>query len=313
MLPFAAAGRKEMRYWFRLMDEAGMVTMTIRNVMVIGAGQMGSGIAQTLAQSGLQVTLYDIETAAVNQGISSIGANLSRLVAKGKMTEEQRELLLTKIAVSTDLESAEHAELVIEAAPEQMDTKKMLFRRLDQICRPNTILATNTSSLSITDIAAATKRPQLVIGMHFMNPVPVMPLVEIIRGLATSDETLDSIQTLALTLGKTPVEVHDFPGFVSNRILMPMINEAIYTVYEGVAEPEAVDQVMRLGMKHPMGPLSLADFIGLDTCLAIMETLHDGFGDSKYRPCPLLRKYVQAGWLGRKSGRGFYIYEKGRG
>ncbi|KRE25217.1 3-hydroxybutyryl-CoA dehydrogenase [Paenibacillus sp. Soil522] len=287
--------------------------MTIRNVMVIGAGQMGSGIAQTLAQSGLQVTLYDIETAAVNQGISSIGANLSRLVAKGKMTEEQRELLLTKIAVSTDLESAEHAELVIEAAPEQMDTKKMLFRRLDQICRPNTILATNTSSLSITDIAAATKRPQLVIGMHFMNPVPVMPLVEIIRGLATSDETLDSIQTLALTLGKTPVEVHDFPGFVSNRILMPMINEAIYTVYEGVAEPEAVDQVMRLGMKHPMGPLSLADFIGLDTCLAIMETLHDGFGDSKYRPCPLLRKYVQAGWLGRKSGRGFYIYEKGRG
>ncbi len=274
---------------------------------------MGSGIAQTLAQSGLQVTLYDIETAAVNQGISSIGANLSRLVAKGKMTEEQRELLLAKIAVSTDLESAEHAELVIEAAPEQMDTKKMLFRRLDQICRPNTILATNTSSLSITDIAAATKRPQLVIGMHFMNPVPVMPLVEIIRGLATSDETLESIQTLAQTLGKTPVEVNDFPGFVSNRILMPMINEAIYTVYEGVAEPEAVDQVMRLGMNHPMGPLALADFIGLDTCLAIMETLHDGFGDSKYRPCPLLRKYVQAGWLGRKSGRGFYIYEKGRG
>lgn len=287
--------------------------MTIQNVTVIGAGQMGSGIAQTLAQSGLQVTLYDIEPAAVNQGISSIGANLSRLVTKGKMTEAQRELLLARIAVSTDLESAEHAELVIEAAPERMDTKKMLFRRLDQICRPNTILATNTSSLSITDIAAATKRPQLVIGMHFMNPVPVMPLVEIIRGLATSDETLESIRTLAQTLGKTPVEVHDFPGFVSNRILMPMINEAIYTVYEGVAEPEAVDQVMRLGMNHPMGPLALADFIGLDTCLAIMETLHDGFGDSKYRPCPLLRKYVQAGWLGRKSGRGFYIYEKGRG
>ncbi|HTG71281.1 MAG TPA: 3-hydroxybutyryl-CoA dehydrogenase [Candidatus Udaeobacter sp.] len=288
--------------------------MTIRNVTVIGAGQMGSGIAQTLAQSGLQVTLYDIELAAVNHGISSIGDNLSRLVTKGKMTGEQRELLLAQIAVSTNLESAaEHAELVIEAAPEHMDTKKLLFKRLDQICRPNTILATNTSSLPITDIAAATKRPQLVIGMHFMNPVPVMPLVEIIRGLATSDETLESIQTLAQSLGKTPVEVHDFPGFVSNRILMPMINEAIYTVYEGVAEPEAVDQVMRLGMNHPMGPLTLADFIGLDTCLAIMETLHDGFGDSKYRPCPLLRKYVQAGWLGRKSGRGFYIYEKGRG
>lgn len=287
--------------------------MAIRNVTVIGAGQMGSGIAQTFAQSGLQVTLYDIEPAAVNQGISSIAANLSRLVTKGKMTEEQRELLLAKIAVSTDLESAEHAELVIEAAPEQMDTKKMLFRRLDQICRPNTILATNTSSLSITDIAAATKRPQLVIGMHFMNPVPIMPLVEIIRGLATSDETLESIKALAHTLGKSPVEVQDFPGFVSNRILMPMINEAIFTVYEGVAEPEAVDQVMKLGMNHPMGPLALADFIGLDTCLAIMETLHDGFGDSKYRPCPLLRKYVLAGWLGRKSGRGFYIYEKGRG
>lgn len=292
-----------------MMAEARMVSMTIRNVTVIGAGQMGSGIAQTLAQSGLNVTLYDIDKAAVKQGLSSISTRMLRLVTKGKMTEEQRVMVLDNIAPSTDLESSMQSELVIEAAPEHMETKKALFKRLDQICKLNTIFATNTSSLSITDIAAATKRPQLVIGMHFMNPVPVMPLVEIIRGLATSHETFECIKNLTRTIGKSPVEVNDYPGFVSNRILMPMINEAIYTVYEGVAAPEAVDQVMKLGMNHPMGPITLADFIGLDTCLAIMETLHHGFGDSKYRPCPLLRKYVQAGWLGRKTGRGFYIYE----
>lgn len=286
--------------------------MDIRKITVVGAGQMGSGIAQTIAQNGLTVTLYDIEQEAVNRGFSSICTSLTRLINKGRMTEEQRTILLENITLSTDLVSAQDSDLVIEAAPENMEMKKTLFKELDSICKPNTILATNTSSLSITDLAAATKRPQRVIGMHFMNPVPVMPLVEIIRGIATSDDTLACIKSLSLALGKTAVEVHDFPGFVSNRILMPMINEAIYTVYEGVAEPEAVDQVMMLGMNHPMGPLSLADFIGLDTCLAIMETLHHGFGDSKYRPCPLLRKYVQAGWLGRKTGRGFYIYE-GRG
>jgi 3-hydroxybutyryl-CoA dehydrogenase len=283
--------------------------MDFRTITVIGAGQMGSGIAQTLAQSGRQVTIYDIDHSAVNRGISSIEASMSRLVSKGKITEEERSLTLGNLAASTVMDSAAQAELVIEAAPERMDMKKDIFNRLDQICAANTILATNTSSLSITDIAASTNRPQLVIGMHFMNPVPVMPLVEIIRGLATSDETFNRITKLAIAIGKSPVAVNDFPGFVSNRILMPMINEAIYTVYEGVAEPEAVDLVMKLGMNHPMGPLALADFIGLDTCLAIMETLHEGFGDSKYRPCPLLRKYVQAGWLGRKSGRGFYIYD----
>lgn len=283
--------------------------MAFRTITVIGAGQMGSGIAQTFAQSGYPVMLYDIDDSAINRGLSSIEASLSRLVSKGKLTEEERVLTLGNLTVSTVMDRAPHTELVIEAAPERMDLKKALFKQLDQICAANTILATNTSSLSITDMAASTNRPQLVIGMHFMNPVPVMPLVEIIRGLATSDETFNRIKELAIAIGKSPVAVNDYPGFVSNRILMPMINEAIYTVYEGVAEPEAVDQVMKLGMNHPMGPLALADFIGLDTCLAIMETLYAGFGDSKYRPCPLLRKYVQAGWLGRKTGRGFYIYD----
>ncbi|RCW42336.1 3-hydroxybutyryl-CoA dehydrogenase [Paenibacillus prosopidis] len=286
--------------------------MDIRKVTVLGAGQMGSGIAQTFLQSGFTVTLYDIDQEAVNRGFSAIGTALTRLVNKGRMTEEQKSLVLQNITLSTNLENASDSDLVIEAAPEKMETKKTLFKALERICMPQTIMATNTSSLSITEIAAVTNRPEQVIGMHFMNPVPVMPLVEIIRGLATSDGTADCIRTLAQALGKTPVEVRDFPGFVSNRILMPMINEAIYTVYEGVAVPEAVDQVMKLGMNHPMGPLALADFIGLDTCLAIMETLHQGFGDSKYRPCPLLRNYVKAGWLGRKTGRGFYIYE-GRG
>ncbi|OME88459.1 3-hydroxybutyryl-CoA dehydrogenase [Paenibacillus sp. FSL A5-0031] len=287
--------------------------MMIQTVTVIGAGQMGSGIAQTLAQNGLQVTLYDIEQAAVTKGIATINSSLTRLAAKGNISEADRTQTIKSIIPSTDLICANRSDLIIEAAPENMTMKKALFEKLDRICQPNAILATNTSSLSITEIASATKRASRVIGMHFMNPVPIMPLVEIIKGLETSSNTYEKIKALTLTIKKTPIEVQDFPGFVSNRILMPMINEAIYTVYEGVAEPEAVDQVMKLGMNHPMGPLTLADFIGLDTCLAIMETLQAGFGDSKYRPCPLLRKYVQAGWLGRKAGRGFYVYSNEKG
>lgn len=287
--------------------------MIIQTVTVIGAGQMGSGIAQTLAQNGLQVTLYDIDQAAVARGIATINTSLTRLAAKGNISEADRTQTIKSILPSTDLMCANRSDLMIEAAPENMTMKKALFEKLDQICQPNAILATNTSSLSITEIASATKRATHVIGMHFMNPVPIMPLVEIIKGLETSSDTFEKIKALTLTIKKTPIEVQDFPGFVSNRILMPMINEAIYTVYEGVAEPDAVDQVMRLGMNHPMGPLTLADFIGLDTCLAIMETLQAGFGDSKYRPCPLLRKYVQAGWLGRKAGRGFYVYSNENG
>ncbi|OMF38413.1 3-hydroxybutyryl-CoA dehydrogenase [Paenibacillus sp. FSL H8-0548] len=280
----------------------------LQKTMVIGAGQMGCGIAQTLIQSGGEVTLYDIKHAAVNRGMSLIEESLKRLVDKEKLTKEQREQFLAKLTPTISLKNAESVDLVIEAAPEQMEIKKSLFKKLDRICKADTILATNTSSLSITDIASATSRPGLVIGMHFMNPVPVMPLVEIISGLATTEETRVKVKKLTQALGKTPVEAKDFPGFIANRILMPMINEAIYAIYEGVAEPEAIDQIMKLGMNHPMGPLALADFIGLDTCLAIMETLQQGFGDSKYRPCPLLRQYVQAGWLGRKSGRGFYLY-----
>lgn len=287
--------------------------MIIQTVTVIGAGQMGSGIAQTLAQNGLQVTLYDIDQAAVARGIATINTSLTRLAAKGNISEADRTQTIKSIISSTDLMCANRSDLIIEATPENMTMKKALFEKLDQICQPNAILATNTSSLSITEIASATKRASRVIGMHFMNPVPIMPLVEIIKGLETSSDTFEKIKALTHTIKKTPIEVQDFPGFVSNRILMPMINEAIYTVYEGVAEPDAVDQVMRLGMNHPMGPLTLADFIGLDTCLAIMETLQAGFGDSKYRPCPLLRKYVQAGWLGRKAGRGFYVYSNEKG
>ncbi|MGO4344221.1 3-hydroxybutyryl-CoA dehydrogenase [Paenibacillus sp. MCAF9] len=287
--------------------------MIIQTVTVIGAGQMGSGIVQTLAQNGLQVTLYDIEQAAVARGIATINSSLARLAAKGNISEADRTQTIKSIIPSTDLMCANRSDLIIEAAPENIAMKKALFEKLDQICQPNAILATNTSSLSITEIASATKRASRVIGMHFMNPVPIMPLVEIIKGLETSSDTFEKIKALTHTIKKTSIEVQDFPGFVSNRILMPMINEAIYTVYEGVAKPDAVDQVMRLGMNHPMGPLTLADFIGLDTCLAIMETLQAGFGDSKYRPCPLLRKYVQAGWLGRKAGRGFYVYSNEKG
>lgn len=284
--------------------------MSVKNVSVIGAGQMGSGIAQVFAQSGFEVILLDQQEVFVQKGLSSIQKNLSRQVDKGRRTQEEADAILRQITGTTDLKLAtKQADLVVEAIIEQMDVKTSLFQQLDELCPAHTVLASNTSSLPITEIAAVTKRPEKVIGMHFMNPVPVMKLVEIIRGLATDQATYDLIEQLSRELGKHPVEVNDFPGFVSNRILMPMINEAIYTVYEGVATPEAVDDVMKLGMNHPMGPLTLADFIGLDTCLYIMETLYEGFGDSKYRPCPLLRKYVKAGWLGKKSGRGFYVYE----
>jgi 3-hydroxybutyryl-CoA dehydrogenase len=283
--------------------------MSMKKVMVIGAGQMGSGIAQVHTMAGIDVILHDLKQDFVDRGLSTIKKNLNRQVEKGRLEETKRDEILSRLTPSTDLQNAADVDLVIEAAVENMDIKSKLFADLDKIAPAHAILATNTSSLPITEIAAATNRPEKVIGMHFMNPVPVMKLVEIIRGLATTDEVYQAIEDLSRTLSKTPVEVNDFPGFVSNRILMPMINEAIYTVYEGVATPEAVDEVMKLGMNHPMGPLTLADFIGLDTCLYIMETLHDGFGDDKYRPCPLLRKYVKAGWLGKKTGRGFYVYE----
>ncbi|WP_433745467.1 3-hydroxybutyryl-CoA dehydrogenase [Falsibacillus pallidus] len=282
--------------------------MNIKKVMVIGAGQMGSGIAQVCAQAGFDVYLNDLKPEFVERGLGVITKNLSRNVEKGRMTEDEKTSVLGNIKQSTNLQDAENVDIVIEAAVENMDIKTKIFAQLDEIAPEHTILASNTSSLPITEIAAATKRPEKVIGMHFMNPVPVMKLVEIIRGLATADEVYQAIEDMTKSLNKVPVEVNDFPGFVSNRILMPMINEAIYTLYEGVATVEAIDEVMKLGMNHPMGPLTLADFIGLDTCLYIMETLHEGFGDDKYRPCPLLRKYVKAGWLGKKSGRGFYTY-----
>lgn len=284
--------------------------MEMRRFSVIGAGQMGSGIAQVAAQSGLEVVLHDLEEVRVQKGLRGIEKNLKRSVEKGRIAEEEMARVLGRIRTTTDLkEAAVQADIVVEAVVENLSVKQEVFRQLDEGCPEHTILASNTSSLPITEIAAVTKRPEKVIGMHFMNPVPVMKLVEVIRGLATADEVYVAVEALARKMGKTPVEVKDFPGFVSNRVLMPMINEAIYAVYEGVATPEAVDQVMKLGMNHPMGPLTLADFIGLDTCLYIMEILYEGFGDSKYRPCPLLRKYVKAGWLGRKSGRGFYTYE----
>jgi 3-hydroxybutyryl-CoA dehydrogenase len=291
------------------MDRKERVEMDLQRVSVIGAGQMGGGIAQVAAQAGYQVFLLDTTEERVQAGLERIGSLLSRSVEKGKLSAEEREAILGRITPTTDLAVAgQDADLVIEAVVEKMEVKAEIFTRLDEYCPSHTILASNTSSLPITEIAAATRRPEQVIGMHFMNPVPVMKLVEVIRGLATSEETFQAVMAAAERMGKTPVEVNDYPGFVSNRILMPMINEAIFAVYEGVATPEAIDQVMKLGMNHPMGPLTLADFIGLDTCLYIMETLYEGFGDSKYRPCPLLRKYVKAGWLGRKSGRGFYSY-----
>lgn len=284
------------------------IMANINRVMVIGAGQMGSGIAQTAALAGRSVVLQDVQQTYTERGVATIQASLQRFVKKGQLTEADTALALSRIATTTDLTMAADADMVIEAATEQMEIKKDIFRKLDHVASAHAILASNTSSLPITEIAAVTKRPQQVIGMHFMNPVPLMKLVEVIRGLQTSDDVFAAVSQFAVDLGKTPVAVQDFPGFISNRILMPMINEAIYCVFESVAEPQAIDEIMKLGMNHPMGPLQLADFIGLDTCLYIMEVLYEGFADSKYRPCPLLKKYVAAGWLGKKSGRGFYVY-----
>ncbi len=282
--------------------------MILRKVMVIGAGQMGSGIAQVFSTAGYEVVLHDLKQSSAEKGLSVISKNLQRDEEKGRKTAAEMKAIIGRITVSTSLESASDADIVIEAVVEKLSVKLALFKQLDLICPADAILASNTSSLSITEIAAVTSRPDKVIGMHFMNPVPVMKLVEVVRGLSTSDQTYTAIEGLAEKLGKVSVVVNDFPGFVSNRVLLPMINEAIYCVYEGVATPESIDEVMKLGMNHPMGPLALADFIGLDTCLYIMEVLHEGLGDSKYRPCPLLRKYVKAGWLGKKRGRGFYVY-----
>ena len=277
-------------------------------IAVIGAGQMGNGIAHVFAQSGFPVTMIDVSQDAVNKGKETIAKNLDRQVSKGTLTQDDRDSTFGRIDLNTSVDAAADATLVVEAATENTDLKFRLFADLDRVVNKDAILASNTSSISITEIAARTSRPEKVVGMHFMNPVPMMKLVEIIRGLATSDETTGKVVELSTQLGKTPVEVNDFPGFVSNRVLMPMINEAVYCLMEGVGKPEAIDQVMKLGMNHPMGPLALADLIGLDTCVAILEVLQKGLGDPKYRPCPLLRKYVAAGWLGKKTKRGFYTY-----
>ncbi|CAA9296474.1 MAG: 3-hydroxybutyryl-CoA dehydrogenase [uncultured Gemmatimonadaceae bacterium] len=277
-------------------------------IAVVGAGQMGNGIAHVFAQSGFPVTMIDVSPEALARGRATIEKNLDRQMKKGALDAAARDATLGRLTSAGALDAAGDAALVIEAATENVELKHRIFADLDRLAAPAAILATNTSSISITEIAGRTRRPEQVIGMHFMNPVPVMQLVEVIRGLATSDATTQRTLELTRALGKTPVEVSDYPGFVANRILMPMINEAVYCVMEGVGTPEAIDTVMKLGMNHPMGPLTLADFIGLDTCVAILEVMHAGLGDPKYRPCPLLRKYVAAGWLGRKSGRGFYSY-----
>jgi 3-hydroxybutyryl-CoA dehydrogenase len=277
-------------------------------VAVIGAGQMGNGIAHVFAQAGYPVTMIDVSPDALAKGRATIAGNLDRQIRKGAVKAEEKDAMLGRIRDGASVEDASDATLVIEAATESRELKFRIFSDIDRVAADGAILATNTSSISITEIAARTKRPESVIGMHFMNPVPVMQLVEVIRGLATSDETTSKVMELSRSVGKEPVEVNDYPGFVANRILMPMINEAIYCVMEGVGTPQAIDSVMKMGMNHPMGPLALADLIGLDTCLAILEVLHDGLGDPKYRPCPLLRKYVAAGWLGRKTGRGFHSY-----
>jgi 3-hydroxybutyryl-CoA dehydrogenase len=277
-------------------------------VAVIGAGQMGNGIAHVFAQNGFDVAMIDVSANALDKGFATISGNLDRQIKKGTLQAAEKDAILGRIAKQQDMSGVKGASLVVEAATENRDLKFKIFGDIDAAADAGAILATNTSSISITEIAAKTKRPEQVIGMHFMNPVPVMQLIEVIRGLATSDETTERVFALSKAVGKTPVEVRDYPGFVANRILMPMINEAVYCLMEGVGDAESIDTVMKLGMNHPMGPLALADLIGLDTCLAILEVLHDGLGDPKYRPCPLLRKYVAAGWLGRKSKRGFYAY-----
>jgi len=287
----------------------GGIPLNIKKIGVVGAGQMGNGIAQVAAQAGFDVVMSDIAQDFLDKGMANISRNLDRSVKKERITEEQKGVILSRITTTIGFGSFSDADIVIEAAPENIDLKKKIFTQLDEITPDHAILATNTSSISITLIASITNRPEKVIGMHFMNPVPVMKLIEVIRGIATNEETNAAIIELSEAMGKIPVEVNDFPGFVANRVLLPMINEAIYAVFEGVATPDAVDSVMKLGMNHPMGPLALADLIGLDTCLHIMEVLHEGFSDSKYRPCPLLKKMVAAGYLGRKSGQGFYKYD----